>query len=151
MHVGDAIHLRHPGCRVASQTRTGMKLTTDRGMLGPYTGNQRPTERSTNSGRRAGDKYHPIHYWFTRRHPECRGWRAAGLNGKPVLAQNMKEMQQNAIHLRRTGCHLASQTGNGLGIPADRGMLCPYTGNNRPTESATNSGRRSGETYGATE
>ena len=33
---------------------------------------------------------------------------------EPVLAQNAKEMQQNAIHLRRPGCGLANQTSKGL-------------------------------------
>ena len=31
-----------------------------------------------------------------------------------ALAQNVKEMQQNAIHLRHPGCRLANQTCKGL-------------------------------------
>ena len=33
---------------------------------------------------------------------------------EPVLAQNVKEMQQTAIHLRHPGCGLANQTSKGL-------------------------------------
>ena len=33
---------------------------------------------------------------------------------EPALAQNVKEMQQTAIHLRHPGCGLASQTSKGL-------------------------------------
>ena len=34
---------------------------------------------------------------------------------EPALAPNVKEMQQNAIHLRHPGCPLTRQTSNGLG------------------------------------
>ena len=33
---------------------------------------------------------------------------------EPALAQNAKEMQQNAIHLRHPGCGLAKQTSKGV-------------------------------------
>ena len=35
---------------------------------------------------------------------------------EPALAENVKEMQQNAIHLRHPGCRLANQTSNGVWV-----------------------------------